>query len=454
MKRTLFASCLAALVLPWPVAALAQDVDRVATAPPNLLLANYDSVPVGPFGGLEGSAYVARVGDPSAAWFNPAGLSRQRTAQISGSAGVYQRISVAPRALPNSGGSIQQLPNFVGLTFNVHGGLTAGAAVLTTTAWMQETDSELILTRQAGNERLALSADSGFTRRIAAAGLGYRGAGGWSAGGGLSLSMMDLRLVQSISDRLADNTTLSTLMVTARAAGSAMQLRTQAGVQYDTAHLRFGLAMRSPGLSITRSGTVTLDGVLDRGAASVGASIFDPDARMEYHQPWEFQGGAGYVTPRFELELDIQGYTAIGSYQMLSTPQPTLIYSSAGDGTPPSVTSRPFAGLTSVSDGVVNAAVGGHFRVLRNRDLRIHGSFATSQSPVGADDQVFNKVDLVSWTLGASGSWAKLQFAVGVNRHTGTSDDVFVRNLLNGEPVRTAFDVKTTGFIYSIAYQF
>ena len=297
MKRTLFASCLAALVLPWPVAALAQDVDRVATAPPNLLLANYDSVPVGPFGGLEGSAYVARVGDPSAAWFNPAGLSRQRTAQISGSAGVYQRISVAPRALPNSGGSIQQLPNFVGLTFNVRGGLTAGAAVLTTTAWMQETDSELILTREAGNERLALSADSEFTRRIAAAGLGYRGAGGWSVGGGLSLSMMDLRLVQSISDRLADNTTLSTLMVTARAAGSAMQLRTQAGVQYDTAHLRFGLAMRSPGLSIMRSGTVTLDGVLDRGAASVGASIFDPDARMEYHQPWEFQGGAGYVTP-------------------------------------------------------------------------------------------------------------------------------------------------------------
>jgi hypothetical protein len=49
----------------------------VATVPPNVVLSNYDNVPVGPFGGLEGSAYVARVGDPSAAWFNPAGLSRQ-----------------------------------------------------------------------------------------------------------------------------------------------------------------------------------------------------------------------------------------------------------------------------------------------------------------------------------------------------------------------------------------
>src|SRR5262245_28992766 len=41
------------------------QVDQVTTPPPNLVLSNYDSVPVGPFGGLEGSAYVARVGDPS-----------------------------------------------------------------------------------------------------------------------------------------------------------------------------------------------------------------------------------------------------------------------------------------------------------------------------------------------------------------------------------------------------
>jgi hypothetical protein len=53
------------------------------------VLSNYNSVAVGPFGGLEGFAFVARVGDPSAAWFNPAGLAREGTAQISGSAGVY-----------------------------------------------------------------------------------------------------------------------------------------------------------------------------------------------------------------------------------------------------------------------------------------------------------------------------------------------------------------------------
>src|SRR5262245_22233875 len=89
------------------------QADVVTTPPPNLVIANYNSTSVGPYGGLEGTAYAARVDDPSAAWFNPAGLARQATPQISGSAGVYQRTAVAPQALPNQGGSIQQLPNFV-----------------------------------------------------------------------------------------------------------------------------------------------------------------------------------------------------------------------------------------------------------------------------------------------------------------------------------------------------
>jgi hypothetical protein len=112
------------------------------------------------------------VADPSATWFNPAGLSRQTSAQISGSAGLYQRTSVSPQALPNEGGSVQHLPNFVGFTFNVRDGLTAGFALLTTNSWAQETDSQLITSVPSGQERFAYSADSAFARRIAALGVG------------------------------------------------------------------------------------------------------------------------------------------------------------------------------------------------------------------------------------------------------------------------------------------
>ena len=110
-------------------------------AAPNLVLSNYNSVPVGPFGGLEGQAVVARVGDPSAAWFNPAGLAQEAGAQISGSAGVYERTAISPSALPNGGSSLQQLPNLVGFTIKANSRLTLGFAALTTNSWTQELDS-------------------------------------------------------------------------------------------------------------------------------------------------------------------------------------------------------------------------------------------------------------------------------------------------------------------------
>jgi hypothetical protein len=430
------------------------QVDQVATPPPNLVLSNYESVPVGPFGGLEGDAYVARVGDPSAAWFNPAGLARQNTAQISGSAGVYQRTSITPNSLPNRGGSFQQLPNFVGFSFAPRPNLTVGAALVTTNAWNQETDSELISPVTGGQQRFAYSADSRFERRVFAFGAGYHGGGPWRYGGGLAFSIMSLRLVQSVSDRIGDSTGLRSLLVASRASGSAFQLRSQFGAQYDTERFRFGAALRTPGLTLHRSGVVTLDGLLDTGAASLGASVFDPDAQFEYHLPWEFQGGAAWVRERFELEVNLQSYSSIDGYSMIATEQPVLVYGDAGANRPPTVISQPFPGFTSASDGVVNVSVGGHVRLMTKRDLRVHAGVGSNQSPVGDEDTLFNNVDLTNWTVGLSGSLGRFQFSAGFNHQSGTADDVTLRNLLNGQVVRSAMDVSMTGFIYSLAYQF
>src|SRR5262245_155110 len=331
MKSRALASLLvAAAVRSVPAAAQAQAIDPVATPPPNVVLANYDAVPVGPFGGLEGSAYVARVSDPSAAWFNPAGLSRQTRAQISGSGGAYQWTAVSPKDLPHSRDAVQQLPNFVGFTIHLGERLTAGAVLLTTNAWTQEVDSQILTAAATGPERVAYSADSAFTRRVAAIGAGYDSGGAWRFGAGLAFSLTDLRLVQGISDRVADGGGVNTLLVSARGTGTAVQLRAQAGVQYDTPRFRFGGAIRTPGLTLHREGTVMLDGVADRGPTSVGASLFDSDAAFQYRLPWELQGGVAYVRDRAEVELDVQGYTAIAAHTLLGTDQPTVIYGSTG----------------------------------------------------------------------------------------------------------------------------
>ena len=242
-------------------------------------------------------------------------------------------------------------------------------------------------------------------------------------------------------------------MVTSRTSGSALQLRSQAGVQYHRAQWRFGAAIRTPGLTFYRSGAMTFDGLLDAGASSLGASVFDPEAEFEYHLPWEFQGGAAWVRDRIELEVDLQAYSSIDAYSMLATDNPVLVYGDAGTNRPPSVLSQPFAGIRSASDSVVNVNRRTRATAAESRSppaCRIGGN----ESPVSAEDQVFNKVDLVTWSIGLSGSLGRFQFSAGVNHQSGTAEDVTLRNLLNGQVVRSTIDVGMTGFIYSLAYQF
>jgi hypothetical protein len=435
-----------------PAIAFAQ-AEPVTTPPPNLVVPNYNTVPVGPFAGLEGMAFAARVADPSAAWFNPAGLVRQTSAQISGSAGVYSRTSVSPDSLANRGGSIQQLPNFVGFTLRLRDDMTAGAALLTSNAWNQEIDSERFTNLPAGQERFAFSADSEFSQRVAAISAGYH-RGVWRYGGGFAFSLTSLRLVQGASDRIADVTGLQTLLVASRVSGTDLQLRGQGGVQYDRGDWRFGGAVHTPGVSFYRSGSVALDGVLDARTGSIGASLFDTDAGFRYHLPWEFQGGIALVRTRFEIEVDVQGYTPISAYSLVTSDQPTRVYGDTGVGQPPFVLSQPFQGLTSESQGVVNVGGGGQFKVFKDRNFLIHAGVASNRSPVGDADEVFNEVNLISWTVGVSGSAGRFQFSVGLNRQTGTSDEITLRNLLDGAIIRTRADVRMTGFVYQLAYQF
>jgi hypothetical protein len=443
------------LILTVAVAVRANAQDPVTTPPTNFVLNNYASVPVGPFGGLEGSSIVSRVGDPSAAWFNPAGLTREDTAQISGSAGVYERTTVNPRALSNNGGSIQQLPNFVGVTFKPNAKMTIGAAILTTNSWTQETDSQIVTPTASGAERFAYSGDAEFSQREIALAAGYHGDGKLRLGGGMAFTVMDLSQVQSVSDRIADNTGLKSLLVSMRVTGSSILLRGQGGAQYDMAtHWRVGGAVRTPGVNLIKSSTLTFDGVLAADSASLGASLFDSSAQLSYHLPWEFQGGVAWLHERAQFELDVQGYTAIAPYTMVGTSQPSVTYGDKGANVPPSLVTQPFPGLTSASNGVVNVSAGGHLVPIKSRSLRIHGGVATNQSPVNSADTIFTKADLISWTLGLSGSLAKLQFAAGLDYKSGTADDVTLRNLLSGRAVNSSVDIHTLGFIYSLAYQF
>ncbi len=435
--------------------ALAQGVATdLTTPPPNILLPNYNSVPIGPNAGLEGGAYVARVGDPSSAWINPAGLSRGDTAELSGAAGLYQLASVSPSALPDTGGSVQQLPSLVGVKVKIGSKWTAGIAVLTASSWSQSTDSQLVVSHPSGQERFAYYADSQYQQIAGTLSAGYD-SGPWRFGGGVAIMHADLSRNEVVSDRYALATGLRTALVESRVSGTAIQLRPLFGLQYDASpHLLLGAMVRTPAVSITSSGSYTADGIAEGATGSQGVSFFDSGAKFDNRLPFELHGGVAYVSPRFEIEGDIHAYTPITTYAMLSSGSPIVSYGNPGGGAAPVITTTPFNGFMSQSRGIANVSVGGHFSLTENGVWRLHFGAETDASPVGPDDQVFTKVTLYGWTLGLSGTKGKFQFTAGLNYRSGTSDSINVRSLEDGSTVQSTIDIRTIGLIYALNYKF
>jgi hypothetical protein len=451
VKAIRFLWMAAAIVAAIPAPGRAQD-EPITARPPNIIVPNYNGVPTGPLGGIEGSAYVARATDSSAPWLNPAGLPKAGT-QISGSAGTYKLTTVSPTFLPSSGGSTTQIPNIAGVTAKFKQ-FTVGFTLATTVAWSQGVDTDDIFTNPEGNpERFAFTADSALNQRAIAAAIGYDTGKKWQVGGGLAVMQTGLRSNQLISDRIKDSQNIHTLLISSRAGGSVDQIRAIIGVQAEpTSTIQIGAVIRTPGIAYNKGGSVTLDSTLDGAALSVGASIFDSAAQFNYKLPFETAVGIAWITKRAEIEFDVQGYSSVAPHALLSSDEPVLIYTDPDNGHP-TVEQRPFSPLITASRAVANFSLGGHVQVMESRPITLHAGIATDHSQVAPEDEVFDEVNFFVWAVGVSGSVGKLTFALGANYRKGSSDNIVLRNLLT-EPIPTSIEIKTIGLTYSINYKF
>jgi hypothetical protein len=453
MRHVVCVACLTAAFT--AVLSAQQPPPDVVVPAGNVLLANSNSVPIGPNAGLEGSAYVARVGDPSAAWLNPAGLSRAIAAELSGSSGLFQVSTLSPSDVPGSGGSVYRIPSLVGfIVKGAFGGkLTLAVSLATVTSWSQDTDSELIVNSGSSAERFAFSADSRFDRFVGVGSAGYVN-GKWRLGAGLAVVQTSLEKNAVVSTRTVDPAVLRSFVLESRVRGSAFHLRPVFGVQYDASdRLRLGVMARTPAPQVYSSGSITSEGVTASGGATGGVSLFDPDAAFAAKLPFEVRGGAAYIGRRLEVEVDISAETPIGAYDMLTSDKSIVTYSGAPAG-PPVVSLQAFSGLVSHSKAVVNVAVGGHVLLSNNGVWRLHFGGGTDRSGVAPDDELFTKIHLGAWTLGVSGTKDKLQFTAGVNYRSGSSDSITVGQLPSGALVRSGMGVRTVGIIYSLSYKF
>jgi hypothetical protein len=447
----------------WPAAILiaavasraaAQDVTPITSPPPNIIVPNYNGVPTGPLGGLEGSAYAARAADTSAPWLNPAGLSQAGT-QLSGSVSSRLSTTIEPRLLPDTGGSTQNLPNLVGATGKFKG-FTVGFSIITTASWVEGWNTVYAFTNADGSpERFAYTSNASFTQRSTVGGVGRNIGKKWRVGGALALEGTSMHSTQTSSDRINNPDGLRTLLFSSDAGGSIDHARLIFGTQYQpTSAIRVGAVLRTPGFAWGRSGSAKLDATQTGDNYTLGAAAYDGSAHFDYKLPLEMVGAVAVVTKRAEIEFDVKGYSSIDPYTLLSSGQPLTIYTDHADGQAGTIENRPLPTLTSSSNSVTDFAVGGHVLIVPKWVIKAHAGIGTDFSQVPAEDSVaFNRVDFWVFTAGASGVVGRLTFAIGVNYRQGNSNNLILRNLLV-QPVRTNLDISSVGLTYAINYRF
>ena len=420
-----------------------------------LTLPNYNTIPIGQVGGLEGGAFIARTNDASSNWYNPAGLGLAKTSSVSSSAGTYQLLSLVPKDLQSedSGGSTQQVPALVGIVIKKPFGddrYTAGIAVVRTNSWSQQTDAQIDDLGAIPGRLLTYSADSEFRRVEASLALAYADGGPWRFGANLAGANTTLRAVGSVSDLLTAPTGLEAVQTSRRINGSVTQIRAAAGVQYQmTPEILLGSVVRSPGVTLFRSGDYSFDGQAAAGGESASVTFFDPGIRFDYKLPFQIGVGAAMALQRFELELDATLSTGHSSYDFLRTERQATFIFDDGLGGPPVVSRLPVAAVQAETDTVVNFAFGGYYALTADKVWKLHFGFNTDFSPVGDDDEFFTKVDLYGLTLGISGETRHFVASIGANYSFGNANSAPLAELLDSD-----IDLNAIALIYSLAYRF
>ncbi len=461
MKRLMAAFVLAPLLLAARVASAQSPTSPLpdaAVSPHPVMLANYNTMPVGENGSLQGGAYVARVRDASATWFNPAGLAGAENSSVSGSAGMFQLVSVLPEGIQGSGGSFQQMPAAVGVVVKEPLGLkrwSGGFQVTSTGNWNLTGNVQREVQLGPAIDRFRYSTNASFGGLIASAAAGYQLNNALRLGLSLDWQRTTWTVANSWAD---DNRTaegLSAVVIDGRTFASAVHARVTAGVQYEASRtIRLAAVVRSPGLALWSSGERYLDGVATSGPTKISASLFEQDGRVTFRVPVEVRGGAAYVGSRGEIEIDVFAHGGGGTYEAFRGSAPILVVRDSGTGDAPSEQEYQPNPSTIDSQAVVNVAVGGQLKLTASGSWIIHGGFATDRSPVGPSDALFTKVNMQASTLGISARTRRLFASFGVRYEWGLSDPFSIRRLQNGELYVTRLKVRNVAFLYSLAFSF
>ena len=436
-----------------PFAIVAQTV----AVPPNLILPNYDRLPVGQREGIEAGAFLARTNDAGANWYNPAGLGNSVETSLNAGANAYEWTKMGLEGFGTSEG--RSRINTIGTLLSV----AIGKGTIKSDEWrlgfslarpiVWQPSSIDFAFSPIANQVVAYASTVDFNVMIPGVAIAYAPGGVRTGrlriGAGLGMAITSLTQNQSISSRVNATTSASLAEQSFSAEGSTWQLQPSGGVQWDaTSRVILGARVVAPGIRILGTSRLTLQTSQFTSPTSTDLVFRDDAATFDYKRPLEASAGAAYHANSVELELDVHYYGALTSYELYASDLPGTLTRVDSSGTP-HVAQAAFTPTANSARAVTNVAVGGNYRL--SPSLRVHAGFASDVSPV--DDQaqsIFRKVDLSRFTTGVSLTGQRLSGSLGIGYSVGSG----IREAIGPTVGETRFTVKTVNVLFGFSFAF
>src|SRR5215472_7026980 len=418
---------LAAVLLWTPAVAAAQGLP--IPLPKALIFPNYDNVLVGQNQALEAGAYIARTGDASANFYNPAGLvvSEKTSLDASSTGYVVTRIDSETLNTSITSTKIDAVPGYFGIVnappFTDSRNLRLGASITRGVAWSpgpidETTDAPDFATI----DRITYSTEASFQTLV------YQVAGAWAPvadrsfrlGLAVGVSQTSYSADSTFSGQVSLGGQPSHFLSTLRAEGDEWDVIFTLGAQWEILRgLTLGALVRSSGLRIGNGSLLTYESAFVRPVAPMSSFFRDENGQFQYKQPWEASLGIAYHFGIAQLEADLRYHHVVGSYPFYRSEVPIQLVSQEPNGRL-STTQQPLPTLTYAARRVFNVSVGGNLKL--SRMFTLHGGFYTSFSPVAdAMTSPLRQADLYGVTSGIDFQLEHFSASLGAGYQFGTS---------------------------------
>lgn len=426
----------------------------------SVLLQNYNRIPIGELGGLEGGAFSARADDASAAWYNPAGLVKAKRNSLSGNASAFEQTTTQfGEAEGNE--DINSIANFAG---NVSRYGEKGEPVQfvwsfsivspmeyhsSSTTRFENSYNQPDFT--ADNITGVVSSTANLSTLAPGLSVGYAVDDDLRIGAGIRYYKLSLSSHQSfdISQGLAAGSPYYHLVENSSINGSADLLRYEFGVQYDISDELFvGFAGKTQSMLLRSSGAVkfssleaydTTDGVdLYRHTNYIHAD--NDEIPFAYQLPNEMVAAVAWVNGKWEVELDLKYYSAVPEYDMFGDFEFNVVEQDAYYGDEYSLQTD---SITNYNNAVLNLALGGRFKLSDSKWL--HGGFFTDDSPGGA----FEEVDLSGFTFGYSSVKKNTSSSFGFAYISGSNPSATIMDPVTLEEKNSTLTITTLSLMIS-----